>query len=116
MRPIRPGEAARWDELVRTRHYLGLGQLVGESLKYVAEALDAQERDYRALGATDDPTPPTRDRGGGPDRGYAWAVRVVVLGEPAADIALRENVTRQAVSARVAEVRRAVGLPPSPST
>ena len=38
MRPIRPGEAARWDELVRTRHYLGLGQLVGESLKYVAEA------------------------------------------------------------------------------
>lgn len=37
MRPIRPGEAARWDELVRTRHYLGLGHLVGESLKYVAE-------------------------------------------------------------------------------
>ena len=38
MRPIRPGEAARWDELVRARHYLGLGQLVGETLKYVAEA------------------------------------------------------------------------------
>lgn len=37
MRPIRPGETARWDELVRARHYLGLGQLVGESLKYVAE-------------------------------------------------------------------------------
>lgn len=37
VRPIRPGEAARWDELVRARHYLGLGQLVGESLKYVAE-------------------------------------------------------------------------------
>lgn len=37
VRPIRPGEAARWDELVRTQHYLGLGQLVGESLKYVAE-------------------------------------------------------------------------------
>lgn len=38
VRPIRPGEAARWDELVRARHYLGLGRLVGESLKYVAEA------------------------------------------------------------------------------
>ena len=37
VRPIRPGEAARWDALVRERHYLGLGQLVGESLKYVAE-------------------------------------------------------------------------------
>lgn len=37
VRPIRPGEAARWDELVRARHYLGLGHLVGESLKYVAE-------------------------------------------------------------------------------
>lgn len=36
VRLIRPGEAARWDALVRDRHYLGLGQLVGESLKYVA--------------------------------------------------------------------------------
>ena len=36
VRPIGPGEAARWDLLVRERHYLGLGQLVGESLKYVA--------------------------------------------------------------------------------
>ena len=37
MRPIRPGEAPRWNALVRARHYLGLGNLVGESLKYVAE-------------------------------------------------------------------------------
>lgn len=36
VRPIEPGEAARWDALMRARHYLGLGQLVGESLKYVA--------------------------------------------------------------------------------
>jgi hypothetical protein len=41
VRPIRPGEAARWDALVRERHYLGLGQLVGESLKYVA-AVDGE--------------------------------------------------------------------------
>jgi len=27
VRPIRPGEAARWDELGRTRHYLGCGVL-----------------------------------------------------------------------------------------
>jgi hypothetical protein len=38
VRPILPGEAARWDELMRRQHYLGLGRLVGESLKYVAEA------------------------------------------------------------------------------
>lgn len=37
VRPIQPGEAIRWDELIRARHYLGLGQLVGETLKYVAE-------------------------------------------------------------------------------
>lgn len=37
VRPIRPGEAGRWDELIRRRHYLGLGQLVGKTLKYVAE-------------------------------------------------------------------------------
>jgi hypothetical protein len=37
VRLIQPGERIRWDELMRTHHYLGLGALVGRSLRYVAE-------------------------------------------------------------------------------
>ena len=34
---IGPGENARWDDLVATRHYLKNATLVGEQLRYVAE-------------------------------------------------------------------------------
>lgn len=36
VRPIRPGEIARWRDLMATHHYLGFRTLVGQSLKYVA--------------------------------------------------------------------------------
>jgi hypothetical protein len=36
VRPIEPFERARWDELMRAHHYLGLKALVGRSLRYVA--------------------------------------------------------------------------------
>lgn len=36
VRPVRPGEVTRWNELMAERHYLGFRCLVGESLKYVA--------------------------------------------------------------------------------
>ena len=38
VRPIRPGERERWNALMREHHYLGFHSLVGESMKYVAEA------------------------------------------------------------------------------
>lgn len=38
VRLIRPEERIRWDELMRTHHYLGLSALVGRSLRYVAES------------------------------------------------------------------------------
>lgn len=37
VRLIEPRERMRWDELMRTHHYLGLNALVGRSLRYVAE-------------------------------------------------------------------------------
>ncbi|MDT3700431.1 MAG: ISAs1 family transposase [Thermincola sp.] len=37
VRIIRPDEESRWNELMKTYHYLGFRQLVGESIKYVAE-------------------------------------------------------------------------------
>lgn len=37
VRLIEPQERIRWDELMRTHHYLGLNALVGRSLRYVAE-------------------------------------------------------------------------------
>lgn len=37
VRPIRTGEEREWDRLMAAHHYLGFQQLVGESLKYVAE-------------------------------------------------------------------------------
>ena len=37
VRLIQPEERMRWDELMRTHHYLGLSALVGRSLRYVAE-------------------------------------------------------------------------------
>jgi hypothetical protein len=36
VRPIEPAERARWDELMRAHHYLGLKALVGRNLRYVA--------------------------------------------------------------------------------
>jgi len=36
VRPISPQESERWDQLMRTHHYLGHHHLVGKSLKYVA--------------------------------------------------------------------------------
>jgi len=38
VRPIVPGERKRWDELMRSHHYLGFSGFVGHSLRYVAEA------------------------------------------------------------------------------
>ena len=38
VRLIQPEERIRWDELMRTHHYLGLSALVGRSLRYVAES------------------------------------------------------------------------------
>jgi len=38
VRLITPAERARWDDLMRSHHYLGLTALVGKSLRYVAEA------------------------------------------------------------------------------
>src|SRR5579875_1376916 len=37
VRPVRREELPRWRSLVRTYHYLGLRQLVGETMFYVAE-------------------------------------------------------------------------------
>jgi len=37
VRPIQPQEESQWDQLMATHHYLGFRQLVGESIKYVAE-------------------------------------------------------------------------------
>ena len=37
VRPIRPQERARWDELMATHHYLGFRHMPGESVRYVAE-------------------------------------------------------------------------------
>jgi len=36
VRLIHPDEESKWDELMRTHHYLGFERLVGQSLKYVA--------------------------------------------------------------------------------
>ena len=36
VRPIHRMERARWDDLIRCHHYLGLRSLVGESIRYVA--------------------------------------------------------------------------------
>ena len=41
VRPIEPDEGHRWNQLMNEHHYLGFRQLVGESIKYVAE-LDGQ--------------------------------------------------------------------------
>jgi len=41
VRPIQPQEGSRWNELMVAHHYLGFRQLVGESMKYVAE-IDGQ--------------------------------------------------------------------------
>ena len=38
VRLIAPGERQRWDELMRTHHYLGFAGFVGHSLRYVAES------------------------------------------------------------------------------
>lgn len=40
VRIIRHDEESLWNELMATRHYLGFRQLVGESIKYVAEIKD----------------------------------------------------------------------------
>ncbi|HHY45726.1 MAG TPA: ISAs1 family transposase [Firmicutes bacterium] len=40
VRLIHPDEEPKWDELMRTHHYLGFERLVGESLKYVAILCD----------------------------------------------------------------------------
>jgi len=40
VRPIEPEEKHRWDQLMNEHHYLGFRQLVGESIKYVAELND----------------------------------------------------------------------------
>ena len=37
VRPIKPHEETRWNQLMATHHYLGFRHLVGESIKYVAE-------------------------------------------------------------------------------
>ncbi|WP_027363763.1 Druantia anti-phage system protein DruA [Desulfotruncus alcoholivorax] len=37
VRPIQPQEESEWNQLMATYHYLGFRQLVGESIKYVAE-------------------------------------------------------------------------------
>lgn len=37
VRIIRPEEESRWNQLMNTHHYLGFRQLVGESIKYIAE-------------------------------------------------------------------------------
>lgn len=37
VRPIQPQEEPKWNQLMATHHYLGFRQLVGESIKYVAE-------------------------------------------------------------------------------
>jgi hypothetical protein len=37
VRIIQPNEESRWNELMATHHYLGFRQLVGESIKYIAE-------------------------------------------------------------------------------
>ena len=37
VRLIEPGERARWEALMRAHHYLGLGAMVGRSLRYVGE-------------------------------------------------------------------------------
>ena len=37
VRPIEPEEETRWKQLMDEHHYLGFRQLVGESIKYVAE-------------------------------------------------------------------------------
>lgn len=37
VRPIHSQEESRWNELMNAHHYLGFRQLVGESIKYVAE-------------------------------------------------------------------------------
>lgn len=37
VRPIRPEEDSRWNEIMAQHHYLGFRQLVGRSMKYVAE-------------------------------------------------------------------------------
>lgn len=37
VRLIAPGERARWETLMRAHHYLGLGAMVGKSLRYVGE-------------------------------------------------------------------------------
>jgi len=37
VRPIQPHEEPQWDQLMATQHYLGFRQIVGESMKYVAE-------------------------------------------------------------------------------
>jgi hypothetical protein len=37
VRPIEPEEETRWKQLMDEHHYLGFRQLVGESMKYVAE-------------------------------------------------------------------------------
>ncbi|MDY0323568.1 MAG: ISAs1 family transposase [Candidatus Carbobacillus sp.] len=37
VRPIEPEEETRWKQLMDKHHYLGFRQLVGESMKYVAE-------------------------------------------------------------------------------
>ncbi|MBS4008612.1 MAG: DUF4338 domain-containing protein, partial [Clostridium sp.] len=37
VRPIKPEEEPQWNRLMDEHHYLGFRQLVGESMKYVAE-------------------------------------------------------------------------------
>lgn len=37
VRPVKPEEEARWKELIRQHHYLGLRHLVGETILHVAE-------------------------------------------------------------------------------
>ncbi|MBS3976212.1 MAG: DUF4338 domain-containing protein, partial [Syntrophomonadaceae bacterium] len=37
VRPIKQEEEQQWNQLMDEHHYLGFRQLVGESIKYVAE-------------------------------------------------------------------------------
>lgn len=46
VRPIRPGEKSRWNQLVRKHHYLKSSVLVGEQIRYVVT--DGQDR-WQAL-------------------------------------------------------------------
>ena len=37
VRPVKPTQRSRWDELMSSQRYLGFKSLVGESIRYIAE-------------------------------------------------------------------------------